>query len=89
MNAPLDPEVYGESLYYWLNERGIRQPERALENFKAVNASKAIADKLEIRENDAVLVRTRFGYNKKNEMIEYTLAYYRGDTYSFTVELTA
>nr|WP_300922430.1 GntR family transcriptional regulator [uncultured Dubosiella sp.] len=89
LNAPLDPEVYGESLYYWLNERGIRQPERALENFKAVNASKAIADKLEIRENDAVLVRTRFGYNKKNEMIEYTLAYYRGDTYSFTVELTA
>ncbi len=89
LDMPLDPSSYGESLYEYLNERGIKQPVRAVENFKAINAPKDIAQKLEIKENDALLVRTRFGYNKANEMIEFTLAYYRGDAYSFSVELNS
>lgn len=89
LNVPLDPDVYGESLYQWLNKQGINQPCRAVENFKAINAPKEIADRLEIKENDALLVRTRYGYNKENEMIEYTIAYYRGDAYSFSVELNS
>lgn len=88
LEMPTDPEKYKESIYALMNEKKIMQPVRAIENFRAQNATKEIAEKLQIKENEAVLIRIRYGYNKHNELIEFTIAYYRSDSYSFSVELT-
>jgi len=88
LDLPIDDTLYKNSVYTVLNEKGIMQPVRAIENFKARNADEDIAKKLCVAKGDATLIRTRYGYNRENELIEYTIAHYRGDIYSFSVELT-
>ena len=84
---PEEIDVYKGSMYELFEKMNIHKPERVIENFKSLNSNKEIAEKLNIKEGDALLVRTRISYNKNNEVIEYTISYYRGDKYSYSIEL--
>lgn len=87
LSMPMAEERYQGSMYELFEELGIHKPTRVIENFKSVNATNEIAEKLSIKEMEALLVRTRISYNYRQEVIEYTNSYYRGDRYSYVMEL--
>lgn len=87
IKMPEEIDVYKGSMYELFEKMNIHKPERVIENFKSLNSNKEIAEKLNIKEGDALLVRTRISYNKNNEVIEYTISYYRGDKYFYSIEL--
>lgn len=88
-NMPLDAEEYKHSMYELFEKMNIHKPTRVVENIKSMNANSLIAEKLNIEINMAVLVRTRISYNQLNDVIEYTISYYRGDRYSYSIELNS
>ena len=87
IKMPMEVDEYKGSMYELFEKMGIHKPVRVIESFKSINADKDIADKLEITRGNALLVRTRIAYNQNDEVIEYTISYYRGDKYSYSIEL--
>ena len=63
----------------------IGAPTRIDEEFSAINPSEEICLALKIRKEQPVLARKRVSYDKKKKKIEYTMCYYRGDLYSYTI----
>ena len=45
-----------------------------------------IAEKLEIKSNDPILIRRRFVYDVNGVPIEYNVGYYRADSFTYTIE---
>lgn len=56
------------------------------EEISAGLAGDFIAQKLEIKPNDPILIRKRFVYDTKNMAIEYNIGYYRADSFTYTIE---
>ncbi len=54
----------------------------------AVMADKKQADLLQVREGDALLVVKTSAYVANNELIEYTISYYRADKYEYNITHT-
>jgi GntR family transcriptional regulator len=81
-----DPLVIGDSLYSYLEQRGAAVV-RALQHFRAVNASSEIAALMAIEPRTALLVITRIGYSADQRAIELTDTYCRDDYYDFVAEL--
>jgi GntR family transcriptional regulator len=81
-----DPQAIGGSLYSYLEARGTPIV-RALQHFRAVNASDEIAQQMGIAPHDALLLITRIGYTADQRAIELTDTYCRNDYYDFVVEL--
>ena len=81
-----DPQAIGVSLYSYLEQRGVAVV-RALQHFRAVNASSEIASLMEIEPRTALLVITRIGYSADQRAIELTDTYCRDDYYDFVAEL--
>ena len=81
-----DPEAVSESLYSYLDERG-GAPVRALQHFRAVNASAQQAQLLDIPLGQALLFITRVGYHDDGRAIEITHTWCRSDYYDFVAEL--
>ena len=81
-----DPEAVSESLYRYLDERG-GAPVRALQHFRAVNASAQQAQLLDIPLGQALLFITRVGYHDDGRAIEITHTWCRSDYYDFVAEL--
>ncbi len=81
-----DPHVITDSLYSYLEQRGTPIV-RALQHFRAVNASEEIARQMGIETHDALLLITRIGYTADQRAIELTDTYCRNDYYDFVVEL--
>lgn len=81
-----DPEAVSESLYSYLDERGCA-PVRALQHFRAVNASAQQAQLLAIPLGQALLFITRVGYLDDGRAIEITHTWCRSDYYDFVAEL--
>ncbi len=86
-NLPLDDERYYSSMYALLDELKINKPIKTREVFKAITADRKISEKLEMKPGDPVLLRERVSYDRKERVLEYTLSYYLGERYSYTVEL--
>ena len=86
-NLPLDDTRYQGSMYALLDELHINKPSRSKESFYAVTATKEIAEKLEMKKGEALLVRKRVSYDHDGRVLEYTVSYYPGDRYSYTIEL--
>jgi DNA-binding GntR family transcriptional regulator len=57
-----DPQSIGVSLYSYLEQRGMAVV-RALQHFRAVNATSEIASLMDIEPRSALLVITRIGYS--------------------------
>ncbi|MEG1732929.1 MAG: GntR family transcriptional regulator [Longicatena sp.] len=84
---PLDKEKYRESMYGVFEEIGVRVPTRVQENFQAVLANQKITKLLVVKIGSPILKRTRISYSDENKAVEYTVSYYRGDRYSYSVQL--
>ncbi|WP_306714541.1 GntR family transcriptional regulator [Burkholderia dolosa] len=81
-----DPHTLGASLYDYLDARGMNVV-RALQHFRAVNATREIAKWMAVKPGAALLVITRIGYGADQRAIEVTETYCRDDYYDFVAEL--
>lgn len=84
---PLEKEKYAQSMYLVFDEIGVCIPTRVQENFQAILANQRIAKLLGVKIGSPIFKRTRISYTKENKAIEYTISYYRGDRYSYSVQL--
>lgn len=73
----------GGSLY---KRQGL--PNRVEEEFGAQLPDEDVLHSLNIPKTLPVVTRKRIGYDHKNEVIEYTLCFYRSDLYSYTHSCT-
>jgi len=80
------PDKVDLSLYDLLRTRGVA-PMRAIQRVKAVNATKSVADLLDLAEGAAILQIERTGYLASGRPIEFTSGYYRSEIYDFVSEL--
>ncbi|TWV15425.1 GntR family transcriptional regulator [Bacteroidaceae bacterium HV4-6-C5C] len=56
------------------------------EEISARLAGEYIAEKLEIKSSDPILIRKRFVYDINGMPIEYNIGYYRADSFTYTIE---
>jgi len=56
------------------------------EEISARLAGDFIAEKLDIKPNDPILIRKRFVYDVNNKPIEYNIGYYRADSFTYTID---
>ncbi len=87
MEMPLDRTLYMDSLYQYLSSEKNIIVAKAKDTFEASLATKEIAKFLHIQIGDPVFVRTRKSYTMTNQLIEYTVCYYPGNTYKYSVDL--
>ena len=80
------PEQVKGSLYVYLAERGL-EPVRALQHFRATNASARHAELLSIPEGAALMHVTRVSYLADGRTVEMTHTFCRSDYYDFVAEL--
>ncbi|WMJ85889.1 GntR family transcriptional regulator [Anaerocolumna sp. MB42-C2] len=84
---PLDPKQYMDSLYNLLDTRYGVKIVKGQDTFEAVLADKEIGKYLNISVGSPVFKRTRVTTDQQNEIVEYTICYYPGDKYKYSVEL--
>ena len=85
-NLPLEEDKKIESVYAVLKEKGII-PVHVDEQFDCLMPSAHVQRKLGMKEGVPVLRRKRISYNSKGKAIEYTIGYYRGDRYTYHLEM--
>ena len=56
------------------------------EEITARLAGEQIAEKLEIKPSDPILIRRRFVYDINGMPVEYNIGYYRADSFTYTIE---
>ncbi len=78
-----------ESSLYEALERAGNRPVRALQRLRAVLLTGEQAKLLQAKEKDAGLLVERLGFLKDGRAAEFSLSYYRGDTYDFVAELSS
>jgi len=81
-----DPDAIDASLYAYLEQRGVAVV-RALQHFRAVNATTEIAALMDVEPGAALLMITRVGFCADQRAIELTDTYCRDDYYDFVAEL--
>lgn len=83
---PMEDAAYDGSIYEMLRQRGIMAV-FVKEQFDCLCPSEEIQKKLVMGENIPVLRRRRVSYDEAGKVVEYTIGYYRGDRYSYHVEM--
>lgn len=86
-DLPLDDSLYYDSMYDVFEKVGMGMPMVVNENFQAMLADERLSKALEVKKGSAIFKRIRTAYDEKNKPIEYTISYYRGDRYSYSIEL--
>lgn len=56
------------------------------EEISAGLAGDMIAEKLDIRPNDPILIRKRYVYDVNQRPVEFNIGYYRADSFTYTIE---
>lgn len=84
---PLEDAYYTESLYQLLRREYEICLIRGRDTFEAVLADKTIADNLKIKIGSPVVKRTRKAISQEQKLLEYSVSYFPGDKYKYTVEL--
>lgn len=84
---PLDKKYYKNSMYEVFERVGVKTPRKVQEKYQAILADQTIAKMLNVKEGSAIFKRSRISYNIDNKAIEYTISYYRGDRYSYSIQL--
>jgi GntR family transcriptional regulator len=87
LNLPLDQNRYLTSLYGLLTKEYGIQIMKGQDTFEAMLANQNISDSLGIPLNAPVFKRSRKTMDQNNRVIEYTICYYPGDKYKYTVDL--
>ncbi len=81
MNLPLDVEVYHQSVYEVLEET----PSRIDEEFSAILPTEEIMNALHVSKTQPILARKRISYDSNEKEMEYTMCYYHGGLFSYTI----
>jgi GntR family transcriptional regulator len=87
LNLSLNSEEYQNSLYKLLEDKYDIKVSNGKDTFESVGASEEVSKYLGITIGEPILKRTRITYDQYGGIIEYTLCYYRGDRFKYTVEL--
>lgn len=82
-----DKDKYTKSLYSYLNEEHGILIAKGKETFEAVLADTVNAAKLQIQKGMPLIKRTRRTYDQYGKVIEFTVCYYAGDKYKYSIEL--
>lgn len=75
-----------ESLYLFLKQNQIFIS-RVSESFEVSYANNMLAEKLDVKKDFPLILRTRQSYDSKGDVIEYTKAYYHSKLYKFHLEM--
>ncbi|RLD62336.1 MAG: GntR family transcriptional regulator [Bacteroidetes bacterium] len=78
-------EDFTQPLYELLENNFSTIAKTSKEEITAILANEFIAEKLQLRVNDPVLLRKRFVLDPGGRPIEYNLGYYRGDSFTYSV----
>ena len=81
-----DPQAIGDSLYSFLDQRGLGSCARCSISAPSTRAMRS-RSRWASRRNDALLLITRVGYTADQRAIELTDTYCRNDYYDFVAEL--
>jgi GntR family transcriptional regulator len=84
---PQPSEFDTTSLYEWIETTTGKRIARGEEYIEAAVADADIADRLEMRPGDAVLIARRFSTTADGTPVEYVATTYRANRYRFRVEL--
>lgn len=87
VELPLEKEYYMESLYKFLQDRYGLIIEKGRDTLEAALPSKEVQEFLQIRPEMPVFKRTRQTFLAENEIFEYTICYYPGNRYKYTIDL--
>lgn len=86
-NIPLTGEEdFTRPLYELLENDYQITVKTSKEKISARLAGEQIAEKLDIKAGDPILIRERFVYDTQQIPIEYNIGYYRADSFTYTIE---
>ena len=86
-NIPLTgDEDFTQPLYGVLENKYNIIVKTSKEEVSARLAGEFIAEKLDIKSSDPILIRKRFVYDINQVPIEYNIGYYRADSFTYTIE---
>lgn len=86
-NIPLTGEEdFTNPLYELLESKYNIIVKTSREEISARLAGELIAEKLDIKANEPILIRKRFVYDINHVPIEYNIGYYRADSFTYTIE---
>ncbi|BDD10332.1 transcriptional regulator [Fulvitalea axinellae] len=80
-------EDFTRPLYEILEQDCSTVPSLSREELQADLADQNLAEKLKIKNGDAILTRKREVYDPGNRPIEYNICYYRGDKFVYTIDI--
>jgi GntR family transcriptional regulator len=80
---------FSKPLYQLLQQTHGIYARRSSEELKAVLCDRLVASLLHTREGDPLLLRKRTVYDDQNRIIEYNIGYYRGDKFSYRIDMGA
>lgn len=86
-DLPLDASVYSESLYKFLSEKYNINIARAGDQLEATLAEGVVAKYLEVAKGFPTFKRTRVAYDQYDNEVEFSICYYPGDKYRYSVNL--
>lgn len=86
-DIPLDSTLYNDSLYKFLEQQFGVKITNGQDTFEATLANEKIGKFLEIPEGAPVFKRTRRTLDQHDNVVEYTICYYPGDKYKYSVDL--
>ncbi len=89
LGFPEDRDAYSGSLYGLYEQITGSQPALSHDELYSDLASGQVAEKLGIPEGSPLLVRQRTGYDLRNDPVEYTISYFRGDRYRYRIDLSS
>lgn len=81
------PEQYTDSLYALLSEKYGVIVSRAKDVLEAALATEDIAGNLEITVGFPIFKRSRIAFNQNNAIVEFSICYYPGDRYKYSVNI--
>lgn len=84
---PIDNDLYKNSLYKLLKEEYSIVIVRGRDTFEAVLATEMTGKFLNIDSGQPVFRRSRITYDQDDDILEYTICYYAGERYKYSVEL--
>lgn len=87
VELPLDEKYYMDSLYRYLDEVHGLKIEGGQDTLEAAIPSSTIQDYLKIPPDMPIFKRTRQTYVRDHEKFEYSVCYYPGNRYKYTVDL--
>lgn len=84
---PMDSEYYMESLYKYLQDVHQIRIEKGVDTLEATLPTEKIQEFLHIEAQMPIFKRVRQTYLPEEEVFEYSICYYPGNRYKYTVDL--